>query len=139
MTALNKDDLDYLWTHLGELTRVARTGDDLSLQKLIGRLVAESADPEAMSQACVDAIARLTRYEHPVLSGHGSKAVDQGRLIEVGDIVTAVDLPQWADRDGLVLFIDPQAVTCPIGVQFRLDDGVAVWMFDADQLRRKEP
>jgi hypothetical protein len=139
MTTLNKDDLDYLWTHLGELTRLARTGDDLRLQKLVGRLVAESSDPEAMSQACVDAIARLTRYEHPVLSRPLSGAVDQRRFIEVGDIVTAVDLPQWAGREGLVVFIDPRATTRPIGVQFRLDDDVAVWMFDADQLRRKEP
>jgi hypothetical protein len=139
MTALTKDDLDYLWTHLGELTRAARSGDDLRLQNLVGRLVAESADPEAMSQACIDAIARLTRYEHPVLSRPLSGAIDQGRFFEVGDIVTAVDLPQWSGREGLVVFIDPQALTCPIGVQFRLDDGVAVWMFDADQLRRKDP
>ena len=135
MTALNKDDLDYLWTHLGELARAARTGDNLRLQQLVARLVAESADPTAMSEACVDAIERLT-HEHPGLALARPAGADRAGLIGVGDVVTAVAPPQWAGRDGLVVFIDPQAAKYPIGVEFRLGDDVAIWMFAADQLRR---
>ena len=59
MAKLSNDDLEFLWTHLGELARAARASDDPRVQRIVARLVAESRDPTAMSDACADAIARL--------------------------------------------------------------------------------
>jgi hypothetical protein len=136
MAELSKDDLDFLWTHLGELARAARTNDDHRVQDLITRLVAESDNPAAMTDACADAITRLSGYGHSIRSRSSTiRSEDQQASVDVGDIVQALAPPEWAGKHGFVVFIDPSSERFPIGVEFRLDNHVALWMFAADQLR----
>ena len=134
MAKLSNDDLDFLWTHLGELARAARASDDLRVQRIVARLVAESDDPTAMSDACADAIARLGGYGSATST---TRRDDHGASVRVGDAVTALAPSEWAGREGLVVFIDPRSERFPIGVEFRDDDRVTVWTFAVDQLRRR--
>jgi len=137
MAKLSKDDLDFLWTHLGELVRAARASDDLHVQRIVARLVAESHDPAAMSDACDDAIARLAGYRHTARSvASTTRDAHDPASFDVGDTVTALAPSEWAGKVGLVVFIDPRSERFPVGVEFRVDDRVTVWTFAADQLRR---
>ena len=133
MAKLSNDDLDFLWTHLGELARAARASDDLRIQRIVARLVAESDDPTAMSDACADAIARLAGYGSVTST---TRIDDHGASVSVGDVVTAVAPSEWSGKEGLVVFIDPRSERFPIRVEFRDDDRIRVWAFAADQLRR---
>lgn len=131
MANLSKDDLDYLWTHLGELVRAANTGDDLRVQRVVARLIAESDDPIGMSEACDDAMARLARYGRS-----RARHEDHTISVNVGDVVSVLAPSEWADTVGIVVFIDPRSTRFPISVEFRDDDRVAVRRFAAHQLRR---
>jgi hypothetical protein len=137
MAKLSDDDLDFLWTHLGELARAAHASDDLHIQRIVSRLVSESDDPGAMSDACYDAVARLTGYRRPTRSmASTARDAPDTASVDVGDTVIALAPLEWAGKEGLVVFIDLRSERFPIGVEFRLHNRVAVWTFAADQLQR---